>query len=109
MRQVSIARVVPVPSPPRPPGPSLPFADCHYLLQVIGHLKQQRIEQGVSLHALALRARIKRSEIVHAEQRGNVLNSRDFKAWAAALGLSWDQVWSDCFPEVSGSPITHRT
>ncbi len=101
--------VVPVPLPPRPPGQSLPFADSHYLLRVIGHLKRKRIEQGLSLHALALRARIKRSVIVHAEQRGNVLNSRDFKAWAAALGLSWDQVWSDCFPESSGSPIKQQT
>lgn len=106
MRQVSIARVVPVP-PPLPPR--LPFADSLYLSQVIGHLKRTRIEQGLSLHALALRSRLKRSVIDHAEQRGNVLNSREFKAWSAALGLCWNQVWSDCFPECMGSPIKHRT
>lgn len=76
---------------------------------MIGHLKRARIEQGLSLDALALRTRIKRSVIDHAEQRGNVLNSRDFKAWSSGLGLCWNQVWSDCFPGASGSPIEHLT
>jgi len=94
---------------PRLRGPVRPFADVHYLLRMIDYLKRARLEQGLSLVALARRARIKLRLIRLAEQDGFVVNSRDFKAWCSALGLSWNQVWSDCFPRVSGPSIQHLT
>lgn len=81
-----------------PPAKPHPFADSQYLLQVIGHLKQMRIRQGLSLRDVAVRSRIKRDVINQAEQNGSILKSREFRAWSAALGTSWEQVWSDCFP-----------
>ncbi|HEX7262068.1 MAG TPA: helix-turn-helix domain-containing protein [Luteolibacter sp.] len=66
--------------------------------QVIDHLKRARVEKRLSLEEVARRAQVKRHVISMAEQQGNSLNSRDFKAWTSALGLSWNQVWSDCFP-----------
>lgn len=91
------------------PESALPFTDSRYLRQVIDHLKRARLAQGVSLQALTLRAGIKPWVIDQAEQFRSIPNSRDFKAWSSALGFSWDQVWSDCFPAASGAPIEHFT
>jgi hypothetical protein len=80
------------------PRSATSFADSRYLHRVIGHLKHERIRQGLSVREVARRSRIRKGAIDEAEKNGEVLNSRDFKAWSNALGIPWDQVWSDCLP-----------
>ena len=75
-----------------------PFADSHYLLHVIGHLHHARMEKGLSLTEVARKAGVRRSLIDRAEQDCLIPSCRDLKAWTAALGLTWEQIWSDCFP-----------
>lgn len=102
MSQFSISRI-----PHRETARS--FADSLYLFRVIGRLHRERLRQGLHVEAVARKARLKPRVIEQAERLGNVPNSKNFKAWATALGFPWDQLWSDCLPESSGSPIEHRT
>jgi len=71
------------------------FADSHYLRHLISHLRQLRMQQGLGLRALARKAGIRTAVIQRAELQTVIPCSRDFKAWVIALGLSWEQVWSE--------------
>lgn len=71
------------------------FTDSTYLNCVISHLKWVRGDRGVTLQTVARKARVKIGVIRRAEKEGVVPASHDFKAWAAALGFSWEQIWSD--------------
>jgi transcriptional regulator with XRE-family HTH domain len=101
--------LVALPSPPSLPDSSLSFCDSNYLMHVIDYLTRTRIEHGMSRQELALRARIHPSVIDQVEQHRRIPNTQDFKAWSAALGLSWNQVWSDCLPKIPDSSIEHFT
>ncbi|MEO5713471.1 MAG: helix-turn-helix transcriptional regulator [Luteolibacter sp.] len=109
-QQVPFARTVPpkkariVPLFPRgglherPHGQTRPaqeFADSLYLRNLISHLMQARTQQGLDLRVLARKAGIRAAVIQQAEREAVIPCSNDFKAWVAALGLSWENVWSD--------------
>lgn len=76
-----------------------PFADRCYLQQVINHLAAVRREKRLGLRELARRAGLKMTTVSRAEREGMVPATRDFRAWAQALGLSWEQVWTFSLPE----------
>ncbi len=86
------------PSPRESGAAQRPLTDLHYVLRVIRHLARTRIERGLSLAEVARRAGLKRSLIDHAEQDCQIPNCHDLKAWSAALGFDWEQVWSECLP-----------
>ncbi len=78
------------------------FTDNIYLLRVVAHLKCVRESKGLGIHRVARRAGIKTSAIIQAEQSGIIPRVHQFKAWSAALGLSWERVWTDSLP---GRPL----
>lgn len=74
------------------------FHDGAYLNAVVGYLKKSRIQQSVELSQLATSRHLNPSLLEHAE-RGNLIpNVRQLKAWAKALGLSWEQLWTEALP-----------
>jgi ribosome-binding protein aMBF1 (putative translation factor) len=81
------------------------YADHGYILRVIAYLKRERINQGLSLKTLTTRAGIRKGLINRAEREGFIPKTSEFKAWATALGLSWERVWSLTFPK-RGFPQT---
>lgn len=109
MKTVSPSRFLPTPFscpipallPDLPPSPS-PFADCLFLEEVIALLKRTRIQQNLGVESVARLARIRPRAIHQAEQDGVVPDSRQFKAWTAALGLCWERVWNDCLTGQAG-------
>lgn len=80
------------------PRPSSSYADHGYILRVISHLKRERLKQGLSLKEVTLRSGIRKGLINRAERVGFIPKTSEFKAWAAALDLSWEQVWSQTLP-----------
>ena len=75
------------------------FADANYLSRVIAHLKSARLGRGLSLGELARRAGLRNGIIIRAERDGVVPRTLEFKAWALALEISWEDVWSASFPQ----------
>lgn len=74
---------------------SLPwYGDRQCLIRVIQYLARRRQRMGVSLASVARKAKVRPSLIEVAEARFVVPNSRQFKAWSEALGVSWDEVWN---------------
>ncbi len=57
----------------------------------------------MSLEVVARKARVRKEIIRDAEQLATTPSARVFKAWATALGTTWDQLWSD-----SMMPARHR-
>jgi DNA-binding XRE family transcriptional regulator len=82
--------------PPRPREAHGTFSDAAYLLEVIGHLTRVRIHLDLTMGQVARRAGLSESAIDRAENDGCIPCSREFKAWSAALGQSWEKVWSEC-------------
>lgn len=80
------------------------FADIHYLRGVISHLESTRKGRGMGVGELTQLAGLRKGTISHAERHGVVPKTMEFKAWAKALELSWEEVWSATFPSV-----THQT
>jgi limonene-1,2-epoxide hydrolase len=74
------------------------YADSFYIQRVISYLKSVRKARKLSQQELARRSGLRVSVIRRAEREGRVPKTREFKAWAKALGLSWEQVWSACLP-----------
>lgn len=72
--------------------------DVEYLLTIIRFLSRMRAAQGVSLQEVARRAKVKRNVIHAAEQDFRIPKCEEFKAWAAALGYTWEQIWTECCP-----------
>jgi ribosome-binding protein aMBF1 (putative translation factor) len=79
------------------------YADHWYIMRVILYLERMRKARKMSRRDLARRSGLSMSLIRRAEQGVSIPKSKDFKAWAEALGLSWEQVWSECLPKKSGS------
>ncbi|MEO7098377.1 MAG: hypothetical protein ABI162_03370 [Luteolibacter sp.] len=75
--------------------PSQAFSDSTYLLNIIAFLKRERNNQALSLDAVTRKARMKKGVIDRAERCGIIPTTRDFKAWCAALGLTWEDVWGE--------------
>lgn len=80
------------------------YADSAYLHQVILHLRKARMEKGLSLANVTKRARLKRGVVERAERNGTFPTTREFKAWTAALGLQWDDVWTAALPKIAEFP-----
>lgn len=78
------------------------YADQGYLLRVISYLKRARKSQGLTLKEVTRRAGIRKGLISRAEREGFVPKTSEFKAWATALGLSWERVWSHTLPPAQG-------
>jgi ribosome-binding protein aMBF1 (putative translation factor) len=74
------------------------FADTNYLRRVIAHLESARKERGMSLGELTQLAGLRRGVISRAERHGVVPTTLEFKAWARALEISWEDVWRASFP-----------
>lgn len=68
----------------------LGLTDAEYLLRIIRYLTRKRTELGMSVQEVARRAKVKRSVIHHAEQDCRIPDCKEFKAWAGALGCSWN-------------------
>ncbi len=77
-------------------SPSSAFSDSTCLRRVVARLVQLRNQQAMSRENIAKMARVKEEVIRRAEESGVTPTSRIFKAWAAALGTSWDELWSEC-------------
>lgn len=60
------------------------------------HLKQVRKQKHMSIRQLSRQARLDYHVVYRAERAGVIPTCQDFKAWVAALGLSWDRIWSEC-------------
>jgi hypothetical protein len=75
-----------------------PFADVSYLQNVIGCLATTRLEKQIGVRDLARRARLKETTIRKAEKGATIPCSHEFRAWSLALGLSWEQVWTQSLP-----------
>lgn len=75
-----------------------PFADASYLQNVIGCLATTRLEKQIGVRDLARRARLKETTISKAEMGASIPCSHEFRAWSLALGLSWEQVWTQSLP-----------
>lgn len=71
------------------------FADQAYLGQLVAFLRRIRISEGLSVEALARRARIREQVILQAENGKSIPRAREFKSWSSALGYAWDQVWTE--------------
>jgi hypothetical protein len=71
--------------------------DRQYIDRVISHLNRVRKQQKLGVRAVAARAGICGTVISRAERRRFIPDSKSFKAWAGALGLSWEQVWKHTF------------
>lgn len=78
-------------------GP-LGFSDPLYLDHVILYLKQLRVKKGLSRSVTAQLGNLDPRVIERAEQEGVTPSVKTFKAWAAALGLSWEDLWSQSLP-----------
>lgn len=99
---VSSSQIIPFPTKRKTAHtiPFQPYSDHHYLTCVIDYLKQARTGQRLSLQQVARLAGISKSVIARAERDGVVPTTANFKAWSAALGLSWERVWTASLPEV---------
>ena len=75
--------------------PSQAFSDSTYLLNIIAYLKRARKNQTLSLDKVSRKAQVKKGVIDRAERCGIIPSSRDFKAWCAALGFTWEDVWGE--------------
>jgi len=81
----------------------LPLRSDHgYILRVISYLKWARKQQGLSLKEVTRRAGIRKGLINRAEREGFIPRTSEFKAWARALDLSWERVWTQALP------VAHR-
>lgn len=101
MHVIPTLREMPSPivsQPALPPLLSRGISDSEYLLVVIHHLARTRTALGLSLRDVARLAKVKKSVIDLAEQDCRIPTCREFKAWSAALGLSWEELWSACCP-----------
>lgn len=76
----------------------LGFSDPLYLDRVILHLKKLRMRKGLSRKSTARLGNLDPRVIERAEQEGVIPPVKAFKAWAAALGLPWEDLWSQCLP-----------
>ncbi|RYG93452.1 MAG: XRE family transcriptional regulator [Alphaproteobacteria bacterium] len=83
---------------PVSPPSHQPFADRCYLQQVINHLASTRRQKRLGLREVARRSGLKLKTLSRAEKEGIVPASREFRAWAEALGFSWEQVWTFSLP-----------
>jgi ribosome-binding protein aMBF1 (putative translation factor) len=72
--------------------------DGEYLVTIIRFLARMRAAKGVSLQEVARRAKVKPNVIHDAEQDFTIPKCEEFKAWAAALGYTWEQIWTECCP-----------
>lgn len=72
--------------------------DRQYIDRVISHLNRVRKQQRLGVRAVAARAGLRGIVISRAERRRFIPDSKSFKAWAGALGLSWEQVWRHTSP-----------
>lgn len=72
--------------------------DREYIDRVISYLSGVRKQQRLGVREVAARAGIRETIIIRAEHRRAIPDSKAFKAWAGALGLSWEQVWKLTFP-----------
>ena len=104
-RQSTGFQIIPFPKQPRGPRPRAldeealqSFSDYRYLLHVIAHLRELRQSQKLTIQDLAWRSKIPCVLISRAESKGEIPASSSFKAWVGGLGLSWEQVWSECLP-----------
>lgn len=79
------------------------YADHLYIMRVILYLERLRKSRKMSRRDLARRSGLSMNLIRRAEKGVSIPKSKDFKAWAEALGLSWEQVWSECLPKKSES------
>ena len=68
--------------------------DFRYILRVIDYLRHVRERKGLLLREVAALAELDRDFLLSAENHGLIPNSSEFKAWCAALDLSWEQVWT---------------
>jgi lambda repressor-like predicted transcriptional regulator len=75
-----------------------PFADGRYLVRVISYLREVRKERGITLRELSSQCGVKLKILSEAERENVIPPSREFKAWANALDVSWEQLWSWNFP-----------
>lgn len=75
--------------------PNFAFRDDRYLSAVISHLKDVRLAKSIEIERLSRRAALKRNIIRHAETRNFVPNSSQLKAWSSALGIQWEDLWSN--------------
>lgn len=75
------------------------FADNHYLNCVIRFLAQARADKHLNHHEVAKRATIRRSVIIRAERDGVIPRTAEFKAWASALGYTWENLWTLNLPK----------
>lgn len=82
---------------------STPRSDLGYILRVISYLKRVRKNQGLSLKEVTRRAGVRKGLINRAEREGFIPRTSEFRAWAEALGLSWERVWSQALPVANGS------
>lgn len=78
------------------------FADVHYLRGIISHLESARKRKGIRVGELTQLAGLRKGIIRHAERNGVIPKTKEFRAWANALELSWEQVWSASFPTYIG-------
>jgi transcriptional regulator with XRE-family HTH domain len=74
------------------------FADVRYLMHVIAFLSAERTDKKIGLSQLARRSKLNEKMISRAESGNYIPSTREFKAWTRALGFSWEEIWSLCFP-----------
>lgn len=74
------------------------FRDHDYLRNMVGCLAETRRERRIGIREVARRSRLKEDTISKAEKGAIIPRSHEFRAWADALGLSWEQVWTLSLP-----------
>lgn len=77
------------------------FGDSIYLQRVLLHLKQSRETRGMSVTTVARRAGLKQAFVIAAERHEIIPDSKELRRWAAALGLTAEDLWSAPLADVA--------
>lgn len=84
------------------------YSDTVYLSHLMNYLRRARCQSGMSVEILARRAGLRERVIEEAERNQYIPKTTQLKKWAAALGCSWEEIWTECCQK-RGNGVRKRT